>query len=126
LGEHAGQAGSLVEAGRLRFDFSHHGQVAAEDLMVIEAEANRRLIANHQVTTVVTTKEDATDMGALAFFGDKYGSTVRVVKVGDFSTEFCGGTHTSTSAQVGPLVMLGESSIGSNLRRVEAHGGKRL
>jgi alanyl-tRNA synthetase len=123
LGDHAGQAGSLVEAGRLRFDFSHFGQVPGEDLVVIEAEANRRLIANHQVTTIVTTKEEATEMGALAFFGDKYGDTVRVVKVGDFSTEFCGGTHTSTSAQVGPLVLLGESSIGSNLRRVEALTG---
>ncbi|MCI0424341.1 MAG: alanine--tRNA ligase [Actinobacteria bacterium] len=123
LGEHAGQAGSLVEAGRLRFDFSNPGPVSEAELAEVEAEANRRLIANHQVTTVVTTKEEATAMGALAFFGDKYGDTVRVVKVGDFSTEFCGGTHTMTSAQVGPLIVLGESSIGSNLRRVEALTG---
>jgi alanyl-tRNA synthetase len=123
LGDHAGQAGSLVDAGRLRFDFSHFGQVSEEDLADIEGEANRRLIANHNVTTVVTTKDQAQAMGALAFFGDKYGETVRVVQVGDFSTEFCGGTHTATSAQVGPLLVLGESSIGSNLRRVEALTG---
>ncbi|MEX0865292.1 MAG: alanine--tRNA ligase [Acidimicrobiia bacterium] len=123
LGDHAGQAGSLVEAGRLRFDFSHFGQVPQQELALIEAEANRRLIANHQVTTVVTSKEEAQAMGAIAFFGDKYGETVRVVRVGDFSTEFCGGTHTSTSAQVGPLIILSESSIGSNLRRVEALTG---
>jgi alanyl-tRNA synthetase len=123
LGDHAGQAGSLVEAGRLRFDFSHFSQVPREELDLIEAEANRRLIANHAVTTVVTSKEEAKAMGAIAFFGDKYGEMVRVVRVGDFSTEFCGGTHTSTSGQVGPLIVVSESSIGSNLRRVEALTG---
>jgi alanyl-tRNA synthetase len=123
LGHHANQAGSLVEPGRLRFDFSHFSQVAPEELADIEAEANERLIANDRVTTTVTSKEHALDMGALAFFGDKYGETVRVVQVGGYSTELCGGTHTHTSAQVGPLLIMSESSIGSNLRRVEALTG---
>jgi alanyl-tRNA synthetase len=123
LGDHASQAGSLVEPGRLRFDFSHFTQVAPRELGEIEAEVNEKLIDNARVETVVTTKERAEEMGALAFFGDKYGDTVRVVQVGDFSTEFCGGTHTHTSAQVGPLLVTSESSIGSNLRRVEALTG---
>ncbi len=123
LGDHAAQAGSLVEPGRLRFDFSHFSRVAPQELAEVEAEVNTRLIDNDPVTTTVTSKDRAKEMGALAFFGDKYGDTVRVVKVGDFSTEFCGGTHTHTSAQVGPLLITSESSIGSNLRRVEALTG---
>jgi len=123
LGDHAEQAGSLVEPGRLRFDFSHFSQVTSQELAEIELEVNTRLVANSDVTTTLTSKQDAERMGALAFFGDKYGETVRVVKVGEFSTEFCGGTHTSSSGQVGPLVLVAESSIGSNLRRVEALTG---
>ena len=123
LGDHASQAGSLVEPGRLRFDFSHHSQVAAEELTIIEAEINRRLVANSQVKTTVTSKDDAEEMGAIAFFGDKYGEVVRVVQVGEFSTEFCGGTHTGSSAEVGPLLLTSESSIGSNIRRLEALTG---
>ncbi len=123
LGDHASQAGSLVENGRLRFDFSHFSQVAPQELSEIEAEINRRLVANHDVTTTITTKDGAEEMGALAFFGDKYGDVVRVVEVGDFSVEFCGGTHTHTAGQVGPLAIVSESSIGSNLRRVEALTG---
>jgi alanyl-tRNA synthetase len=123
LGDHARQAGSLVEPGRLRFDFSHFTQVAPQELAEVEARANEKLIDNEMVKTTVTTKEEAEEMGALAFFGDKYGDTVRVVQVGNFSTEFCGGTHTHTSAQVGPLLVTSESSIGSNLRRVEALTG---
>jgi alanyl-tRNA synthetase len=123
LGDHAAQAGSLVEPGRLRFDFSHFAQVAPEELAEVEGRANEKLIDNGPVKTTVTTKETAEEMGALAFFGDKYGDTVRVVQVGDFSVEFCGGTHTHTSAQVGPLLVTSEASIGSNLRRVEALTG---
>ncbi|MEX2423543.1 MAG: alanine--tRNA ligase [Acidimicrobiia bacterium] len=124
LGDHASQAGSLVESGRLRFDFSHFAALSDEETQQVEAHANRRLIANHQVHTEVTTQDRAKEMGALAFFGDKYGETVRVVKVGEFSVEFCGGTHTSAAGEVGPLVILGESSIGSNIRRVEALTGE--
>jgi alanyl-tRNA synthetase len=123
LGDHANQAGSLVEAGRLRFDFSHFSQVSRDELAVIEGEVNERLVANSRVKTIETTKEQAEEMGALAFFGDKYGEVVRVVKVGEFSTEFCGGTHTTTAGQVGPLLLTSESSIGSNIRRVEALTG---
>jgi alanyl-tRNA synthetase len=123
LGDHAHQAGSLVENGRLRFDFSHFSQVAPPELGEIEAEINQRLVDNSRVTTTITSKEEAEEMGALAFFGDKYGDVVRVVEIGDFSTEFCGGTHTHTAGQVGPLAITSESSIGSNLRRVEALTG---
>jgi alanyl-tRNA synthetase len=123
LGDHAKQEGSLVEAGRVRFDFSHFAQVAPQELGEIEAEVNSRLVENSRVSTTITTKEEAERMGALAFFGDKYGEVVRVVRVGDYSIEFCGGTHTVTSGQVGPLLLVSESSIGSNLRRVEALTG---
>ena len=124
LGEHANQAGSLVENGRLRFDFSNYAALSPEELSDVEWQANRRLIANSDVTTTVTSRDEAVDMGALAFFGDKYGERVRVVRVGDFSIEFCGGTHTHTAAQVGPLIVTSESSIGSNIRRVEALTGE--
>jgi alanyl-tRNA synthetase len=123
LGSHAAQAGSLVDDGRVRFDFSHFSALASEELSEIESEINERLVANHRVTTTVTSQEEAKAMGALAFFGDKYGEVVRVVRVGNFSTEFCGGTHTTTAGQVGPLTILSESSIGSNLRRIEALTG---
>ena len=124
LGGHAHQAGSLVESGRLRFDFSHFSAVAPTEVAEIESLANHRLIENGHVTTTITTKEEAERQGALAFFGDKYGDTVRLVKIGQFSAELCGGTHTHTAAQVGPLIVLGEASIGSNIRRVEALTGE--
>jgi alanyl-tRNA synthetase len=123
LGEHANQAGSLVESGRLRFDFSHFSATSETELREIEALANTRLIDNDRVSTTVTSQDEAKKMGALAFFGDKYGETVRVVKVGDFSVEFCGGTHTSTAGEVGPLIVTSEASIGSNIRRIEALTG---
>jgi alanyl-tRNA synthetase len=112
-----------VDDGRIRFDFSHFSAVAPQELGDVETEINRRLVSNASVSTTITTKEEAQEMGALAFFGDKYGEVVRVVKVGDYSTEFCGGTHTATSGQVGPLLIVSESSVGSNLRRVEALTG---
>jgi alanyl-tRNA synthetase len=124
LGEHAHQAGSLVEAGRFRFDFSHFSAVAAEELVEIESLANKRLIENGKVSTTITSKEEAQEQGALAFFGDKYGDIVRLVRIGEFSVELCGGTHTHTAGQVGPLVVTSESSIGSNIRRVEALTGE--
>ncbi len=123
LGDHATQAGSLVEPGRLRFDFSHTSAVADPEIEHIERLVNEKLIANHPVRTQITSKEDALEMGALAFFGEKYGETVRVVTVGGFSIEFCGGTHAEAAGEVGPLLVMSESSIGSNLRRVEALTG---
>ena len=123
LGDHARQAGSLVEAGRLRFDFSHHAAVDPEELAAVEALANDHVIENARVTSFETSKQEAEAMGAIAFFGDKYGETVRVVEAGSFSRELCGGTHTATTGQVGPLIVTSEGSIGSNMRRVEALTG---
>ena len=123
IGDHANQAGSLVEDGRLRFDFNHFAAVTPEELSEIETVVNRRIVANSSVATVETTKDEAEEMGALAFFGDKYGEQVRVVRVGDFSVEFCGGTHVGAAGEIGPLLLTSESSIGSNLRRVEALTG---
>jgi alanyl-tRNA synthetase len=123
LGEHVHQAGSLVAPDRLRFDFSHHAGVDREHLQHIEKLVNERIIENASVTTIETSKRDAEKMGAIAFFGDKYGETVRVVRTGDFSTEFCGGTHVPSTGQVGPLVLVSEGSVGSNIRRVEALTG---
>ncbi|GMQ93138.1 MAG: alanine--tRNA ligase [Acidimicrobiia bacterium] len=123
LGEHVQQEGSLVAPDRLRFDFSHFEGVSSETLHQVEREVNERVIANASVTTVETSKDDAEKMGAIAFFGDKYGDEVRVVKMGDFSTEFCGGTHVPSTGQIGPLVLVSEGSVGSNIRRVEALTG---
>jgi alanyl-tRNA synthetase len=123
LGTHVQQAGSLVEAGRLRFDFSHYAALDPEELTDVERETNERIIENARVRTKVMTRQEAEEAGALAFFGDKYGDRVRVVEAGSFSRELCGGTHVPATGQVGPLVLLGESSIGSNMRRVEAYTG---
>jgi alanyl-tRNA synthetase len=123
IGPHVHQAGSLVEPNRLRFDFSHYAGVGDDELYEVERVANERVIENEHVHARVTSREEAEEMGALAFFGDKYGDEVRVIDIGAYSRELCGGTHVTTTGQVGPLVVLGESSIGSNLRRVEAFAG---
>ncbi len=123
LGNHVQQEGSLVAPDRLRFDFSHFEGVDSKTLHEVEKEVNERVIANSNVTTVETSKDDAEKMGAIAFFGDKYGDDVRVVTIGDFSTEFCGGTHVPTTGQIGPLVLVNEGSVGSNIRRVEGLTG---
>ena len=123
IGDHANQAGSLVEDGRLRFDFSHFRAVSDTELAEVEALVNRKVVDNHGVGSLETSRDEAKEMGALAFFGDKYGERVRVVSVGDFSVELCGGTHVGTSAEIGPLLVTSESSIGSNVRRVEALTG---
>ena len=123
LGSHVQQEGSLVAPDRLRFDFSHFEGVDSETLHAVEKEVNERVIANSSVITVETSKDDAEQMGAIAFFGDKYGDDVRVVTIGDFSTEFCGGTHVPTTGQIGPLVLVSEGSVGSNIRRVDGLTG---
>jgi alanyl-tRNA synthetase len=120
LGEHVKQAGSLVSPERLRFDFSHYEAVPAEVLARVEALANEEVLSNAAVRTYETTKEHADSIGAIAFFGDKYGDVVRVVEAGDNSVELCGGTHVSALGMVGPIKVLGESSIGANVRRIEA------
>jgi alanyl-tRNA synthetase len=123
LGEHARQQGSLVDAGRLRFDFAHFQQVPAERLAEIEGAVNRQLLADPDVTVWHGSLAEAEAAGAISLFGEKYGSVVRVVDVGDFSRELCGGTHVGHGSQVGPVHVLGEASIGANLRRIEALTG---
>ena len=125
LGTHVKQAGSLVNRARLRFDFSHFAQVADEELQEIEDIVNREILANNKVETFVDVPIDAAihDFHATALFGEKYGDKVRVVKIGDFSTELCGGTHTAATGEIGLLKLTGESSAASGIRRVEAVTG---
>jgi alanyl-tRNA synthetase len=123
LGTHVQQAGSLVESGRLRFDFSHYGALTSEELIEVERVANERVIENARVRTLEVARQEAEELGALAFFGDKYGDKVRMVETGSYSRELCGGTHVPSTGQIGPLMVRGESSIGSNLRRIEAFSG---
>ncbi len=123
VGDHAHQAGSLVAPDRLRFDFSHYAGLSTEELHAVEEVVNGRVIENARVTTLETSKQEAEAMGALAFFGDKYGDRVRVVKAGEYSTEFCGGTHVPSTGQIGPMVLVAEGSVAANTRRVEALTG---
>ncbi len=123
VGDHAHQAGSLVEPERLRFDFSHFDALAGEEVRAVEQLVNERVYENAEVTTLETSKTEAEKMGALAFFGDKYGERVRVVRAGDYSVEFCGGTHVRSTGQVGPLILVSEGSVAANTRRVEALTG---
>jgi alanyl-tRNA synthetase len=120
LGEHVRQAGSLVAPDRLRFDFSHFEAVPIDVLRRVEALANEEVLGNGPVRAYETTKDHADSIGAIAFFGDKYGDLVRVVEAGDNSVELCGGTHVNALGMVGPIKILGEASIGANLRRIEA------
>jgi alanyl-tRNA synthetase len=122
LGEHVKQAGSLVSPDRLRFDFSHYDAVTPEEIARIEELANAQVLANTSVSATESSKEEALAAGAIAFFGDKYGDVVRVLKAGA-STELCGGTHVSATGDIGTIKIIGESSIGSNLRRIEAVTG---
>ncbi|MGA0879065.1 MAG: alanine--tRNA ligase-related protein, partial [Ilumatobacteraceae bacterium] len=124
LGEHVKQAGSLVNEERLRFDFSHYEAVTPEELMRIENLANAQTLGNSAVGSIETSKEEALELGAIAFFGDKYGERVRVLTAGP-SIEFCGGTHVSATGDIGLIKILSEGSIGANLRRVEAVAGDR-
>ena len=121
LGDAAAQAGSLNAPGRLRFDFtSPAGAVPPSVLADVEDEVNDVLLNDHEVRAFVTTHEEARRIGALAFFGEKYGDAVRVVEIGDYSRELCGGTHVHRSGQLGLVKLLSEASIGSGVRRVEA------
>ncbi len=120
LGEHARQAGSLVAPGRLRFDFPHPSAVPHEVLEEAELEANRRLSLDDAVRIYETTFDEAKAQGAIALFGEKYGDLVRVVEVGDYSRELCGGTHVHRTGNVSLIKILHEGSIGAGMRRVEA------
>ncbi len=125
LGPHVKQAGSLVDPTRLRFDFSHFTQVADEELQDIEDIINREVLSNTKVETIVDVPIDTAinQYHAMALFGEKYGDKVRVVKIGDFSTELCGGTHTGATGEIGVIKLLGESSVSSGVRRIEAVTG---
>ena len=122
LGEHVKQQGSLVDDTRLRFDFSHFDPVTDDELIRIEDLANALILRNEPVRHYETSKDEATELGAIAFFGDKYGDRVRVLEAGP-SVEFCGGTHVAATGDIGPIKIISESSIGSNLRRIEAVTG---
>ncbi|MFI6154083.1 alanine--tRNA ligase [Kitasatospora sp. NPDC051170] len=124
LGDHARQHGSLVDAGRLRFDFAHFSAVDLTQLAAIEALVNDHLLDDPEVRIWHATRADAEAAGATALFGEKYGDHVRIVDIGDFSRELCGGTHVGHGSNAGPVRILGEASIGSNLRRIEALTGR--
>ena len=124
LGAHVQQKGSLVEAERLRFDFSHYEAVSAEQLKEIEALVNEHVRLNHGAEIRELPYEQAIAAGALAFFGDKYGDKVRVLKLGDFSTELCGGTHVGRSGDIGLFKIVSESGIAAGVRRIEAVTGE--
>ncbi len=125
LGTHVKQAGSLVDPAHLRFDFSHFTAVADEELQDIEDLVNAQVLKNTRVDTLEDIPIDVAvnELHAMALFGEKYGDRVRVVKIGDFSTELCGGTHTAATGEIGVIKLLGESSVSSGVRRVEAVTG---
>jgi alanyl-tRNA synthetase len=123
LGPQVKQAGSLVAPERLRFDFSHFEAVAPDDLLKVEELANEQIISDAPVRHYETTKAEAERIGAIAFFGDKYGDIVRVLEAGP-STELCGGTHVHALGFIGPIKIVSEGSIGANLRRIEAVTGE--
>ncbi|MGN1282230.1 MAG: alanine--tRNA ligase [Limosilactobacillus sp.] len=120
LGGHTQQAGSLVEAHYLRFDFNHFGQVTAKDLAAVEAMVNEQIFKEIPVTTVETDIDSAKEMGAIALFSDKYGDKVRVVKIGDYNTEFCGGDHVKNTNELGLFKIVSEGGVGAGVRRIEA------
>ncbi len=123
LGPHVKQSGSLVAPDRLRFDFSHFQAVTADELERIEDLANREIITDAPVRHYETTREHAESIGAIAFFGEKYGDLVRVLEAGKHSVELCGGTHVHALGFIGPIKIVNEQSIGANLRRIEAITG---
>ncbi len=123
LGDHVEQAGSYVDEERLRFDFSHFSALTPEELTQVEKLVNENILAALPIDTMETDIETAKRAGALALFGEKYGKTVRVVKMGEFSTELCGGTHTDNTGKLGLFKILSETSVAAGVRRIEAVTG---
>ncbi len=124
VGTHVKQAGSLVAPDRLRFDFTHFAALSDEALADIESLVNRKVLENLEVETEVLDIDEALSRGAMALFGEKYGQRVRTVRMGDFSLELCGGTHTDSTAEVGLVKLVGERGVASGTRRVEALSGE--
>ncbi len=126
LGKHVKQAGSLVAPNHLRFDFSHFTGVAEEELQDIEDLINKEVLRNERVEVIENVPIDVAinEYHAMALFGEKYGDRVRVIKIGDFSTELCGGTHTAQTGEIGLIKILKEGSVSSGVRRIEAVTGE--
>jgi alanyl-tRNA synthetase len=124
LGDHVAQKGSLVDATRTRFDFSHGKPLTSSEITAIEQLVNQEIRHNHPVDVSVMHYDDAIKKGAMALFGEKYGDEVRVIKMGDFSTELCGGTHVHRSGDIGVFRVIGESGVAAGIRRIEATTGE--
>ncbi|MEH6504262.1 MAG: alanine--tRNA ligase [Cycloclasticus sp.] len=124
LGDHVTQKGSLVEANRLRFDFSHFEPIPAKQLQQIERRVNQQIRLNAEIETQITDQDTAIENGAMALFGEKYGDKVRVLKMGDFSTELCGGTHVNRVGDIGFMKIISETGVASGVRRLEAIAGE--
>ena len=124
IGEHANQAGSLVSADRLRFDFTNMQGLTPEELQRIETIVNEKIWASLPVEVFEKSIEEAKTMGAMALFSEKYGDTVRVVKAGEYSIELCGGCHVSNTSEIGLFKIISESGIGAGTRRIEAVTGQ--
>ncbi|RXG63218.1 alanine--tRNA ligase, partial [Candidatus Atribacteria bacterium 1244-E10-H5-B2] len=125
LGDHVKQSGSAVNNHHLRFDFNHFAPLTMEELEKIESLVNEKILDELKVETKISTFDKAKEMGAIALFGEKYGEQVRVVKIGEFSLELCGGTHLNSTSNIGLFKILNEEGIGSGLRRIEAVTGGR-
>ena len=123
LGTHVEQAGSYVDEHRVRFDFTHLAALTREELATVEALVNANILTAEGAETIVTTPDEAKKMGAMALFGEKYGSEVRVVKIGHSSTELCGGTHVSNTGEIGLFKILSETSVAAGVRRIEGTTG---